>query len=75
LISPYSVREYTQAPVATPLEWPELERALYPEDFHLRNIRDRLAERGDPLRPTLHERQTLTPLLESGRVRRARPMA
>lgn len=75
LVSPYSVREYGTATVSTPLEWPELERATYPDDFHMTTIRDRLKQRGDPFHRFFEERQSLTPLLESGRVRRARPMA
>lgn len=75
LVSAYSVREHGTATVSTPLEWPELERATYPDDFHLRTIRDRLKQRGDPFRRVFDERQSLAPLLESGRIRRARPMA
>ena len=75
LISPYSVREHALATVSTPLEWPELEKPVYPEDFHVKNIGDRLRAKGDPMRGFLATRQTLTPLLESSRVRRARPMA
>jgi bifunctional non-homologous end joining protein LigD len=75
LISPYSVREHGVATVSTPLEWPELERATYPDDFHLRSIRDRLKQRGDLFHAFFDERQSLAPLLDSGRVRRARPMA
>jgi len=75
LVSPYAVREYPGAPVSTPLEWHELERGIYPQDFHLRNIRERVARMGDPLARFPTTRQSLAPLLESGRVRRARPMA
>lgn len=71
MISPYSVREHTPT-VSMPVEWSELERALYPEDFHLRNARERVAQKGDAFRAFFDERQTLTALLESGRVRRAR---
>jgi bifunctional non-homologous end joining protein LigD len=74
LIAPYAVREYSPATVSTPLEWPELERGIYPEDFHVQNMRERLRERGDPLRTFLTDRQDLAPLLETGRVRRARPL-
>ncbi len=74
LVSPYSVREHAGAPVAMPVEWPELERAMYPEDFHLKNTRDRLHQRGDPMRDFFEHRQSLAALLESGRSRRARPM-
>lgn len=75
LVSPYAVREYPGAPVSTPLEWHELERGIYPQDFHLRNVRERVARMGDPLARFPTTRQSLAPLLESGRVRRARPMA
>ena len=75
LISPYSVREHPLATVSAPLEWAELERPLYPEDFHVKNIKERLRAKGDLLRSVATTRQQLTPLLESGRVRRARPMA
>jgi bifunctional non-homologous end joining protein LigD len=75
LVSPYAVREYPGAPVSTPLEWHELERGIYPQDFHLRNMRERLARFGDPFAHFTAARQMLTPILESGRSRRARPMA
>jgi bifunctional non-homologous end joining protein LigD len=75
LISPYGAREYTGATVSTPLEWPELERALYPEDFHIRNVPERLRRTGDPLASFFSYAQSLAPLLDSGRVRRLRPMA
>jgi bifunctional non-homologous end joining protein LigD len=75
LVSPYAVREYPGAPVSTPLEWHELERGIYPEDFRLVNTRDRLAQIGNPLARFATTRQTLAPILESGRFRRARPMA
>lgn len=75
LVSPYAVREYPGAPVSTPLEWHELERGIYPQDFHLRNTRERLARVGDPLAHFTGARQSLAPILENGRSRRARPMA
>jgi bifunctional non-homologous end joining protein LigD len=75
LVSPYAVREYPGAPVSTPLEWPELERGIYPQDFHLRNTRERLARVGDPFARFTSVRQSLAPILEGGRARRARPMA
>jgi bifunctional non-homologous end joining protein LigD len=75
LVGPYCVREYAAATVSTPLEWTELERALYPEDFHVRNVRERLARIGDPLASFASHPQSLAPLLESGRLRRARPLA
>jgi bifunctional non-homologous end joining protein LigD len=75
LVSPFSVREYSPAAISMPVEWPELERAMYPEDFHLKNVRDRLRQRGNPLAPYFTSPQSLAPLLESGRSRRARPLA
>jgi bifunctional non-homologous end joining protein LigD len=75
LVSPYSVREYAAATVSMPLEWPELERATYPEDFHMRNTRERLTRLGDPLAASIGHLQSLAPLLEGGRLRRARPLA
>jgi DNA primase len=57
------------------VEWAELERALYPEDFHIRNIGERLQRLGDPLTSFMAHPQSLAPLLDSGRARRARPMA
>jgi bifunctional non-homologous end joining protein LigD len=75
LVSPLAVREYPGAAVSTPLEWAELERTLYPEDFHFVNIRERLRERGDPFHDFWRSRQSLAPLLEGGRARRARPHA
>jgi bifunctional non-homologous end joining protein LigD len=75
LVSPYSVREYAAATVSTPLEWAELERATYPEDFHMGNTRERLSRLGDPLASSINHSQSLAPLLEGGRLRRARPLA
>lgn len=75
LVSPYGVREYAGAAVSAPLEWPELERALYPEDLHIRNVGERLRRGGDPLASFFSHPQSLAPLLDSGRVRRLRPMA
>jgi bifunctional non-homologous end joining protein LigD len=75
LVAPYGVREYAGATVSTPLEWPELERAMYPEDFHIRNVPERLRRMGDPLGTLPQHPQSLAPLLDSGRARRLRPLA
>ncbi len=75
LVSPYAVREYPGATVSAPLEWSELERGIYPEDFHMKNIRARLGEKGDIFAGFFAQGQVLAPLLESGRSRRARPLA
>ena len=75
LISPYAVREFSPAPVATPLDWSELTRPIYPEDFSFKNIRERLQVSGNPASDFFSCRQSLTPLLESGHSRRARASA
>jgi hypothetical protein len=48
---------------------------MYPEDFTLATIRERLARASDPFESFYREPQSLTALLESGRSRRARPLA
>jgi bifunctional non-homologous end joining protein LigD len=73
LISPYSVREHPGATVSMPLDWPELERAVYPEDFRMTNVRERLRATGDPFRQFFDDPQSLAPLLDTTRSRRARP--
>jgi bifunctional non-homologous end joining protein LigD len=75
LISPYSVREHPGATISMPLEWPELERAVYPEDFHLKNARELLSQKASLLGDFFNHPQSLAPLLDAMRSRRARPMA
>jgi bifunctional non-homologous end joining protein LigD len=48
-VAPYAVRARSSAPVATPLEWDELDvPGLRPDGFTLRDVPKRMAERGDP---------------------------
>jgi bifunctional non-homologous end joining protein LigD len=48
-VAPYAVRALPGAPVAAPLAWEELEDpALHPRRWTLANVRERVAERGDP---------------------------
>ncbi len=48
-VTPYSVRRREGAPIATPLEWDELDDAeLTPTRYHIRNIFARLGRREDP---------------------------
>jgi bifunctional non-homologous end joining protein LigD len=50
-VVPYSLRAKPGAPVATPLDWDELERSdLGPRSYNLRNIRQRLFQKDDPWR-------------------------
>lgn len=48
-VAPYSVRARAGAPVATPLEWHELDdTSLGPQSYHIGNIFRRLGQRQDP---------------------------
>ncbi|MFE8071226.1 non-homologous end-joining DNA ligase [Marinobacteraceae bacterium S3BR75-40.1] len=48
-VAPYSVRAKPGAPVATPLEWHELEQKdLGPQDYTVNNLRRRLGQKKDP---------------------------
>ncbi|MGO1502224.1 MAG: non-homologous end-joining DNA ligase [Marinobacter sp.] len=48
-VAPYSVRAKPGAPVATPLDWSELDdRKLHPQRYTLGNIQRRLAKKEDP---------------------------
>jgi bifunctional non-homologous end joining protein LigD len=48
-VAPYSVRAREGAPVATPLEWDELDaRGLRADRFTIRNLAKRIAGQGDP---------------------------
>ena len=73
LASAFSVR--AEAPlVSMPLEWPELERALYPEDFPVTGVRTRLDAVGNPFRTFMREPQSIEPLLAVLQARRG-PLA
>jgi bifunctional non-homologous end joining protein LigD len=49
VVAPYAVRALPGAPVATPLTWEELrDPDLHPRRWTLRDVGDRVAERGDP---------------------------
>ena len=49
VVAPYAVRALPGAPVATPLEWPELEDPeLRAQSWTLRTVGERLASKGDP---------------------------
>jgi bifunctional non-homologous end joining protein LigD len=47
-VTPYSVRAIEGAPVATPLEWKELDRDIGPRKYHIKNILRRLGHKNDP---------------------------
>ena len=69
-VAPYSVRARPGAPVATPIEWRELDD-LDPGRYDLRNLFRRLGQREDPWRDAWHDghalaaaRDTLSELLQ-----------
>lgn len=47
-VAPYSVRGLPGAPVATPLDWQEVERGASPRHWSISNIFRRLAQKEDP---------------------------
>jgi bifunctional non-homologous end joining protein LigD len=53
LASVYSVRPHPRAAVSTPVTWEEVERGFELEDFHLRNVPDRVRALGDLWAPLL----------------------
>ena len=60
LVAPYSPRPARNAPVSVPITWDELDDpALRPDRWTIRNVLDRLAERGDPFRALLGAAQEL----------------
>jgi bifunctional non-homologous end joining protein LigD len=60
-VAPYSVRARSGAPVATPLEWEELDRRrLRADSFTIRDVPKRVAERGDPWSDLARRARTLT---------------
>ncbi|MBI5445825.1 MAG: DNA polymerase domain-containing protein [Deltaproteobacteria bacterium] len=66
LASIYSVRPRPEATVSTPVTWKELEGGARLEDFHLRNVPERVEALGDlwaPLLPGTEGRVDLAPLL------------
>ena len=64
IAAPYVLRAYAGAPVATPLEWPEVKRGIHPTQFNITNALDRFAARGDLFAGVLHEPQALHGALE-----------
>jgi bifunctional non-homologous end joining protein LigD len=59
VVAGYSVRPLPGAPVATPLDWDELEPTLDPRALNLRTVPERVARLGDLHEPLLHGRQRL----------------
>lgn len=60
-VAPYSVRARPTAPVATPLEWDELNtRGLRADQFTIRDLPKRLAGQGDPWADMYRHARSLT---------------
>jgi bifunctional non-homologous end joining protein LigD len=47
-VAPYSLRALKGAPVATPIEWSELDSSMSPQKYNLSNIRERISSRDNP---------------------------
>ena len=62
--SPYVVRAYNGAPVATPLTWKEVKHGLKPSDFRMDNTVSRFQKLGDIFAPVLAGGQRLETALE-----------
>lgn len=56
LAAPYCVRPKKGAPVSAPLEWKELKTGLKITDFNLKNMPERLEEKGDIFKGFLSEK-------------------
>ena len=59
IAAPYVLRAYGGAPVATPLEWREVQHGLHPTQFNITNALDRFAKRGDLFAGVLKSPQQL----------------
>jgi bifunctional non-homologous end joining protein LigD len=64
VVAPYSVRAQAGAPVSTPLQWSEVDHPLSPHEFTLKNIPQRLRQRGDLFKRVLTHKQRLGGALE-----------
>ncbi len=65
LASAYSPRPSPEASVSMPLTWEELDK-VYPTDFTILNVPDRLAKTGDPWKEILEAKQDLGRLVAGG---------
>lgn len=55
LAAPYCVRPKEGAPVSAPLEWKEVKPGLQIQDFHIKNMPERIKETGDIWKKLLDE--------------------
>jgi bifunctional non-homologous end joining protein LigD len=71
LVSAFSVRPESGL-ISAPLDWQDLERAVYPEDFPMSAAKAQHAELGAPLREFFDHPQSLEPLLDVVKARQRR---
>lgn len=64
LAAPYSVRPVRGATISTPVEWKEVEEGIVPEQFTMKNVPDRLQEKGDIWKPVIGPGVDLISFLE-----------
>ncbi len=64
-VAPYAVRALENAPVATPVEWDELDDIKSSGSFTIRTVLDRLRDRGDPWKGIGRHAQSLHKALQS----------
>ncbi len=58
-VAPYSIRAKPEAPVATPLEWQEVEKGASPRDWNIKSILRRLKQKDDPWSNMMRHAQSL----------------
>ncbi|MCO6511361.1 MAG: non-homologous end-joining DNA ligase [Aridibacter famidurans] len=58
-VAPYSVRARKGAPVATPVEWDEIEGGVDPRDWTIENVPQRLEQRADPWKGMMRHARSL----------------
>ncbi|HEY9681612.1 MAG TPA: non-homologous end-joining DNA ligase [Oculatellaceae cyanobacterium] len=67
LASVYSLRVAPNAPVSTPIRWEELQH-IFPSDFDIRTIPERLQTQGDIWKDILEQRNDLTELFKRPKI-------
>jgi bifunctional non-homologous end joining protein LigD len=64
LVAPYSVRPYPGATVSAPLAWNELEDEIYPEQFRMSTLFERIEQVGDLFADAMKIKHDLHPALD-----------
>jgi len=64
-VAPYSVRARPEAPIATPVDWEEVEAGADPRDWTIKNIFRRLGQKDDPWQGMMDDAQSLDTRQES----------